>query len=121
MVSERRREEVHETFMTPQTREFREAQSTKNTLVFAGPKRFFDVTGLLRCPGTAFGFLELEPRVQLSEVMEEREHREASSGHLIEIGPADCIREPPPENRISEQRLETSRDVGAVVLKSVGL
>ena len=89
----------------------------------AAKERFTDMARLSRwCPGrqcVPISNLELEARVQLSEIVRKGDDREPRFGDGAEIGISRSPLEPVAEDRIAKQRLEARRDVGAVVFETM--
>ena len=63
--------------------------------------------------------LELEPAVELAEIMQERKNRQPRLGHAVQTVLPCCSLEPVPQHRIAKQRLEACRDIRAVVFQPV--
>ena len=63
--------------------------------------------------------LELKAGVQLAEVVQVCEKRQAGCGRVGESVGAGCSDEPLAQHRIPKQGLEAGRDVGAVMFEAV--
>ncbi len=105
--------------VAPSTVDFEKTE--RFTYLVRCTQRHADMTGFLRRAGelVPVSYLELEPRIQLAEIVQKRQNSQASRCRGRETVSARRLRESSPQYRIQKQRLETSRDVRTVVFETM--
>ena len=123
VMRERGEEQGHETFLSPVPAHVEKPERLADVVLVEAKERLTDMARLSRwCSGrqcVPISNLELEARVQLSEIVQKGDDREPRFGDGAEIGIARGPLEPAAEDRIAKQRLEARRDVGAVVFETM--
>ena len=125
-MRKRGEEQGLETFFSPVAAHVEEPERLADVVLVEAKERFTDMARMARlsrwCSGrqcVPISNLELEARVQLSEIVQKGDDREPRFRDGAEIRIARGPLEPVAEDRIAKQRLEARRDVGAVVFETM--
>ena len=117
MVSERRAKQPV-TSVAP-ARELSQAESLDDLGTVARPEEWLEVALVARHLPTAIVRAKLEAAADLSEVVQEGQHRQPRESHFVQSATAGSLGEPSSQHRLLDQGLEACRHIGAVVLKAV--